>query len=84
MRDIGVRLPHSAVMNRLQWQWETFPFSSTERICAFKTATTFVDSLSEIWGPLLASECAAIFKLRICFVYSLKHFNIEFFQEKPF
>lgn len=52
----GVRLPHSAILNRLQWQWETFPFSSTEKICAFKTAITFVDSVSEIWGPLLASE----------------------------
>lgn len=52
----GVRLSHSAIVNRLQWQWETFPFSSTERICAFKTAITFVDSVSEIWGPLLASK----------------------------
>lgn len=43
-------------MNRLQWQWETFPYSSTEKIGVFKTALTFVDSISEIWGPLLTSK----------------------------
>lgn len=50
---VGVRLPHSVIMNRLQWQWETFPYSGTESIGVFKTALTFVDSISEIWGPLL-------------------------------
>lgn len=52
----GVRLPHAVLMNRLQWQWETFPYSSTEKIGVFKTALTFVDSISEIWGPLLTSK----------------------------
>lgn len=49
----GVRLPHSIILNRLQWQFEAFPYSPTEKICVFKTALTFVDSISEIWGPLL-------------------------------
>lgn len=49
----GVRLPHSIILNRLQWQWETFPYSSEESIGVFKTALTFVDSISELWGPLL-------------------------------
>ena len=40
-------------MNRLRWQWQEFPYSATEKICAFKTTLTFVDSVSEIWGPLL-------------------------------
>lgn len=52
----GVRLPHSIIQNRLQWQFEAFPYSSTERTAVFKTALTFVDSVSEIWGPLLNSE----------------------------
>lgn len=52
----GVRLPHSVLMNRLQWQWEIFPFSSTEQVGVFKTALTFVDSISEIWSPLLCSK----------------------------
>jgi non-ribosomal peptide synthetase component F len=49
----GVRLSHAAILNRLEWQWERFPFSSTEKICVFKTALTFLDSVSEIFGPLL-------------------------------
>ncbi len=49
----GVRLSHAAILNRLEWQWERFPFSSTEKICVFKNSITFVDSVSEIFGPLL-------------------------------
>ncbi|CAH0555248.1 unnamed protein product [Brassicogethes aeneus] len=49
----GVRLPHKVILNRLQWQFKTFPYSKTEKICVFKTALTFVDSVSEIWGPLI-------------------------------
>ena len=49
----GVRLPHSIVQNRLEWQWEQFPYSATEIYGIFKTALTFVDSVTEIWGPLL-------------------------------
>lgn len=52
----GVRLPHAVLMNRLQWQWETFPYSSTETIGVFKTALTFVDSITEIWGPLITRK----------------------------
>ncbi|CAG0906873.1 unnamed protein product, partial [Darwinula stevensoni] len=47
----GVRLPHRVVLNRLHWQWETFPYGEDE-VCCFKTALTFVDSISEIFGPL--------------------------------
>ncbi|XP_063703822.1 beta-alanyl-bioamine nonribosomal peptide synthetase ebony [Culicoides brevitarsis] len=49
----GVRIPHQVILNRLQWQWQKFPYSKTEKNCVFKTALTFVDSVSEIWGPLL-------------------------------
>lgn len=49
----GVRLPYSIIFNRLQWQWSEFPYSCTEQYGCFKTALTFVDSVSEIWGPLL-------------------------------
>lgn len=48
------------VLNRLRWQWERFPYSPTETIGVFKTALTFVDSVSEIWGPLLnGKSCIA-------------------------
>ncbi|CAK1594341.1 unnamed protein product [Parnassius mnemosyne] len=49
----GVRLPYSAICNRLWWQFHTFPYSKTERTCVWKTTLTFVDSVCEIWGPLL-------------------------------
>lgn len=49
----GVRLPHRIIQNRLQWQWKKFPYSKTENFGVFKTALTFVDSVTEIWGPLL-------------------------------
>ncbi|KAK6633058.1 hypothetical protein RUM43_012801 [Polyplax serrata] len=49
----GVRIPHSAILNRLKWQFRTFPYAATEKVCAFKTALTFVDSICELWGPLL-------------------------------
>lgn len=49
----GVRLSHACIQNRLEWQWEKFPYSETEEKCVFKTAITFVDSVAEIWGPLL-------------------------------
>lgn len=49
----GVRLSHLNILNRLVWQWERYPYSKSEKNCIFKTALTFVDSVSEIWGPLL-------------------------------
>lgn len=49
----GVRLPHRIIQNRLEWQWKRFPYSETEIYGVFKTALTFVDSVTEIWGPLL-------------------------------
>ncbi|KAL9694360.1 hypothetical protein quinque_013645 [Culex quinquefasciatus] len=49
----GVRLNHETILNRLQWQWNRFPYSETEKVGVFKTALTFVDSVTEIWGPLL-------------------------------
>jgi acyl-coenzyme A synthetase/AMP-(fatty) acid ligase len=40
-------------MNRLSWQWKTLPYKLNENYCIFKTALTFVDSVCEIFGPLL-------------------------------
>ncbi|XP_046647830.1 tyrocidine synthase 3-like isoform X2 [Daphnia pulicaria] len=48
----GVRLTHRNIYHRLNWQWRTFPFIAGE-VCCFKTALTFVDSIAEIWAPLL-------------------------------
>ncbi|XP_045108560.1 tyrocidine synthase 3-like isoform X2 [Portunus trituberculatus] len=55
----GVRVPHRAVLNRLAWQWRTFPYQPAE-VCCFKTALTFVDSISEIFGPLLTGHSLVV------------------------
>lgn len=51
----GVRLQHGTILHRLNWQWRTFPFEMNE-VCCFKTALTFVDSIAEIWAPLLIGQ----------------------------
>lgn len=56
----GARIPHVNVINRLKWQYNTFPYSKTEQNLLFKTALTFVDSVPEIWGPLLNGLCLVI------------------------
>jgi amino acid adenylation domain-containing protein len=49
----GVEGSHRASMNRFAWMWRTYPFASGE-VCCQKTNLTFVDSIWEIFGPLLA------------------------------
>jgi amino acid adenylation domain-containing protein len=48
----GVLGLHQGVINRCSWMWDLYPFSSDE-ICCQKTALSFVDSVWEIFGPLL-------------------------------
>ena len=56
----GVKLPYSALMNRLAWQWRELPYDQNEDYCVFKTALTFVDSVSEIWSPLLQGRTLVV------------------------
>lgn len=51
----GAKLTHSNFYNRLDWQWETFPYSKTEKYTIFKTPFSFLDSMAEMWAPLLKS-----------------------------
>jgi non-ribosomal peptide synthetase component F len=48
----GVLGTHRASMNRFAWMWKTYPFDAGE-ICAQRTSLSFVDSIAEIFGPLL-------------------------------
>ena len=48
----GVLGTHRAAINRFQWMWTTYPFETGETCCQ-KTALSFVDSVWEIFGPLL-------------------------------
>jgi amino acid adenylation domain-containing protein len=55
----GVEGTHRAAVNRFTWMWQTYPFSADE-ICCHKTALGFVDSVWEIFGPLLAGVRSVI------------------------
>jgi amino acid adenylation domain-containing protein len=48
----GVEGSHRAAINRFEWMWRTYPFTENETCCQ-KTALGFVDSVWEIFGPLL-------------------------------
>src|SRR5215831_6616562 len=48
----GVVGTHRATMNRLEWMYRAYPLSNQE-VCCQKTALSFVDSIWEIFGPLL-------------------------------
>jgi amino acid adenylation domain-containing protein len=49
----GVLGLHRGAVNRFAWMWKTYPFGPGEVACA-KTSLSFVDSVWEVFGPLLA------------------------------
>jgi amino acid adenylation domain-containing protein/non-ribosomal peptide synthase protein (TIGR01720 family) len=51
-RPKGVLGHHRGILNRLDWMWQTHPFAADEVGC-HKTSLNFVDSVWEIFGPLL-------------------------------
>jgi amino acid adenylation domain-containing protein len=51
-RPKGVLASHRASVNRFSWMWNVWGFSPAE-VCCQKTALSFVDSVWEIFGPLL-------------------------------
>jgi amino acid adenylation domain-containing protein len=51
-RPKGVEGTYRASMNRFSWMWNAYPFLDGE-ICCQKTFLGFVDSIWEIFGPLL-------------------------------
>ncbi len=48
----GVVGLHGATRNRLEWMYQQYPFAADE-VCCQKTSLSFVDSIWEIFGPLL-------------------------------
>lgn len=48
----GVILRTESLINRFEWMWKYYPFENNE-ICCQKTPIGFVDSLWEMFGPLL-------------------------------
>jgi len=55
----GVEGTHRGAMNRMRWMWERYPFEAGE-VCCQKTNVGFVDSVWEIFGPLLAGVPSVI------------------------
>jgi amino acid adenylation domain-containing protein len=49
----GVRGSHGGLVNRLSWGWQARPFAEDE-VCCLKTRLGFVDSVWELFGPLVA------------------------------
>ncbi|HEX8274264.1 MAG TPA: non-ribosomal peptide synthase/polyketide synthase [Longimicrobiaceae bacterium] len=49
----GVLGTHRAAVNRFAWMWSAYPFAADE-VCVQKTSLAFVDSVWEVFGPLLA------------------------------
>ncbi|MGB5709282.1 MAG: amino acid adenylation domain-containing protein, partial [Arenicellales bacterium] len=48
----GVVGLHRGAVNRMNWMWRNYPFSD-EEVCCLKTRISFVDSIWELFGPLL-------------------------------
>jgi amino acid adenylation domain-containing protein len=48
----GVVAPHKGAVNRFTWMWKKYPFDQDE-VCVQKTSCNFIDSVWEIFGPLL-------------------------------
>jgi len=55
----GVEGTHGGAINRFWWMWERYPFQAGE-VCCQKTNLGFVDSVWEIFGPLLAGVPSVI------------------------
>jgi amino acid adenylation domain-containing protein len=58
-RPKGVEGTHRGAINRMRWMWERYPFAAGE-VCCQKTNVGFVDSVWEIFGPLLAGVPSVI------------------------
>src|SRR5258708_7738160 len=55
----GVEGTHRGAINRFWWMWERYPFHGDE-VCCQKTNLGFVDSVWEIFGPLLAGISSVV------------------------
>ncbi len=57
----GVLAPHRGAVNRFAWMWRQYPFAA-EEVCCQKTSLNFVDSVWEIFGPLLQGVRSVLIK----------------------
>eukprot|EP00435_Cladocopium_sp_Y103_P029542 s2313_g7.t1 len=86
----GVKGLKSATLNRLQWQWHCYPWTSTD-VALARTPLVFVDHVAEIFGALLAAEgpslvCSAMEVTRLVMTPTLLHATLleaENLSENP-
>jgi amino acid adenylation domain-containing protein len=76
----GVLGTHQGTVNGLHWLWKTYPFTQGE-VCCQKTAISFVDSVWEIFAPLLQGVPSVIISDAIVkdpqlFIETLAHHNV--------
>ncbi|MBD2775784.1 non-ribosomal peptide synthetase [Iningainema tapete] len=76
----GVCGLHRGAVNRFQWMWQKYPFTPDE-VCCQKTSLNFVDSVWEIFGPLLQGIPTVIVPDSVVldppkFVATLAHHNV--------
>ncbi|GJD16857.1 hypothetical protein RIVM261_018130 [Rivularia sp. IAM M-261] len=76
----GVLGTHRGTVNGLHWLWRTYPFTQGE-VCCQKTAISFVDSVWEIFAPLLQGIPTVIISNAIVldpqlFIESLAHHKV--------
>ena len=55
----GIAATHRGTVNRLAWMWSAYPFGPGE-VCCARTSLGFVDSVWEIFGPLLGGAPTVI------------------------
>jgi amino acid adenylation domain-containing protein len=51
-RPKGVMGVQGGMVNRCEWMWKRYPFQSSD-VCCHKTSLSFVDSVAELFVPLL-------------------------------
>ncbi|MDF5706500.1 MAG: amino acid adenylation domain-containing protein [Nostoc sp. S4] len=76
----GVFGLHRGAVNRFHWMWQNYPFVKGE-VCCQKTSLNFVDSVWEIFGPLLQGIQTLIVPDNILkdpqqFIATLTHNNV--------
>ncbi|NMG20301.1 non-ribosomal peptide synthetase, partial [Brasilonema bromeliae] len=76
----GVFGLHRGAINRFHWMWQNYPFVQGE-MCCQKTSLNFVDSVWEIFGPLLQGVPTVIVPDEVVknpqqFVVTLAHNNV--------
>jgi amino acid adenylation domain-containing protein len=63
-RPKGAAVCHGEILSRLDWMWREYPFAPGDVGC-HRTAISFVDSLWELLGPLLAGFPTVIVPERV-------------------